>query len=73
MHFFKISHSKAYATKFEVANFVVLKFQMLHTKFQGNWLSGPGEAFKVFTIYGHDGHLGDVTWTNYANINFPIL
>ena len=38
---------------------------MLHTKSQGHWLSGSAEEdFKrVFTIYGHDGHLGHVTKT----------
>ena len=36
---------------------------MLHTKFQGHRSSGSGEEdfFKVFTIYGHGGHVGHVT------------
>ena len=41
---------------------------MLHTKFQGllvlekkNIGSGEEEFFKVFTIYGHGGHVGHVT------------
>ena len=35
---------------------------MLHTKFRENWPAGSGEDFfKVFTIYGHGGHLGHVT------------
>ena len=36
---------------------------MLHTKFRGNWPAGSREEdFKrVFTIYGHGGHLGHVT------------
>ena len=35
---------------------------MLHTKFRGNWPAGSGEDFlRVFTIYGHGGHLGHVT------------
>ena len=36
---------------------------MLHTKFHGNQPAGSGEEdFKrVFTIYGHGGHLGHVT------------
>ena len=36
---------------------------MLHTKFHGNRPAGSGEEdFKrVFTIYGHGGHLGHVT------------
>ena len=57
MQFFKIFNSKAYVTKFVLAvnegqlrvivsaNFVVLEFQMPHTKFQGNRLSGSGEIF----------------------------
>ena len=40
---------------------------MLHTKFRGNRPIGSGEDFfKVFTIYGHGGHLGHVTWTIYT-------
>ena len=47
-------------------NFEGLTSLMLHTKFQGNQPSGSGEEFlKVFTIYGHGGHLGFVTWTKY--------
>ena len=35
---------------------------MLHTKFQGHRSIGSGEEdFKVFTIYGHGGHVGYVT------------
>ena len=36
---------------------------MVHTKFRENWPSYSGEEdfFKVFTIYGHGGHLGHVT------------
>ena len=34
---------------------------MLHAKFQDHRTSGSGEFF--FTIYGHGGHLGHVTWT----------
>ena len=36
---------------------------MLHTKFRGNQPAGSGvENFqRVFTIYGHGGHLGHVT------------
>ena len=36
--------------------------QILHTKFQDNQPSDCGqEVFKIFTIYGHGGHLGHVT------------
>ena len=36
---------------------------MLHTKFQGHWSIGSGEEdfLRFFTIYGHGGHLGQVT------------
>ena len=35
---------------------------MLHTKFRGNRPAGSGEEdfLRVFTIYGHGGHLGHV-------------
>ena len=37
---------------------------MLHAKFHGHWSTGSGEeVLKVFTIYGHGGHIGHVTWT----------
>ena len=38
---------------------------MLHTKFQSHWSFGSGEEefLDVFTICGHDGHLGSVTLT----------
>ena len=37
---------------------------MLHTKFHENRPAGSGEKdfLVVFTIYGHGGHLGNVTW-----------
>ena len=45
---------------------------MLHAKFQDHRTCGSGEDFfKVFTIYGHCGHLGNVTWT--INTNFRSL
>ena len=36
---------------------------MLHTNFQGHRpiASGEEDFFKVFTIYGHGGHVGHVT------------
>ena len=35
---------------------------MLHAKFRGNRPAGSGEDFqRVFTIYGHSGHLCHVT------------
>ena len=47
---------------------------MQHTKFQGNLPSGSGEEdfLKVFTIYGHGGHLSHVTWTKYTNFILPF-
>ena len=45
---------------------------MLHTKFQGYRSIGSGEEdfFKVFTIYGHGGHVGHVTQLIYINFHF---
>ena len=49
------------------------KAPMLHTKPQGHWPFGSGEDFwKVFTIYGHGGHLGHVTHTPRTNFRSPI-
>ena len=47
---------------------------MLHTKFQDHSTSGSGEEdfLKVFIIYGHGGHLGNVTWTIYINFCSPL-
>ena len=46
---------------------------MLHTKLQGHRTSGSEEEnFKVFTIYGHGGHLGHVTCTIYINFRSPF-
>ena len=43
---------------------------MLHTKPQGHWPFGSREDFlRVFTIYGHGGHLDHVTQMPW--INFP--
>ena len=48
---------------------------MLHAKFQDPRPLGSGEEDfnKVFTIYGHGGHLGHVTWTIYIYIDSPFL
>ena len=46
-------------------NFVELEAIMLHAKFQDHRISGSGDFLKVFTIYWHGGHLGDVTCTIY--------
>ena len=50
-------------------NYDGLESPMLHTKFHGNRSAGSGEEdfWRVFTIYGHGGHLGHVTW-----ISFPL-
>ena len=42
---------------------VDLEFLMLHAKFQDPRPLGSGEGrfLKVFTIYGHGGHLGHMT------------
>ena len=43
-------------------NLVGLTFHMLNTKSQGHWSFGPIEEdiYRVFTLYGHCGHLGHV-------------
>ena len=42
---------------------------MLHANFDIHTTSGSREEnSKVFTIYGHDGHLGHVIWTIYINV-----
>ena len=48
---------------------------MLHTKFRGNWPAGSGEEdFKrVFTIYGHGGHLGHVTSIMSSDFHYLVL
>ena len=43
---------------------------MLHAKFQDHRTSG--RFLKVFTIYGHGGHLGHVIWTIYINFRSPF-
>ena len=46
---------------------------MLHTKFHANRLAGSGEDFfKIFTIYGHGGHLGHVTSITLTNFHFLV-
>ena len=41
---------------------------MLHTKFRGNRSTGSEDVRKVFTIYGHGGHLGHVTQIPSTNV-----
>ena len=46
---------------------------MLHTKFRGNRSACSGEDFqKVFTIYGHGGHLGHVTSIMSSDFHFLV-
>ena len=47
---------------------------MLHIKFRGNRPAGSGEEdfLRVFTIYGHGGHLGHVTKIMLANFHFLV-
>ena len=47
---------------------------MLHAKFQDHRTSGSGveDFLRFFTIYGHGGHLGHVTWTMYINFRSPF-
>ena len=46
---------------------------MLHTKFCGNRPASSGEDFsRVFTIYGHGGHLGHVTSIMSSDFHFLV-
>ena len=46
---------------------------MLHAKFQDHRTYGSGEEdFKGFTIYGHGGHHGYVTWPIYIKFGSPF-
>ena len=48
---------------------------MLHAKIQTHRPSGSAEEdfLKVFAIYSHGGHLGQVTLTNYTNLHSLFL
>ena len=47
---------------------------MLHTKFRGNRPAGSREdVYRVFTIYGHGGHLGHVTSIMSSDFHFLVL
>ena len=59
-------------------NFVELELRLLNAMFHDHrTISSVGEDFKrflvLFTIQGHGGHLGRVTWTIYINFlsHFP--
>ena len=47
---------------------------MLRTKFRGNWPASSGEEkfLRVFTIYGHGGHLGHVTSIMSSDFHSPV-
>ena len=47
---------------------------MLHTKFRGNRPAGSGEEdfYRVLTIYGHGGHLGNLTRIMLTNFHFLV-
>ena len=47
---------------------------MQHTKFCGNLPAGSGEEdfLRVFTIYGHGGHLGHVTSITSSDFHFLV-
>ena len=48
---------------------------MLHAKFRGNRpaCSGEKDFWRVFTIYGHGGHLGHVTSIMSSEFHFLVL
>ena len=54
-------------------NYDGLESLMLHTKFRENLPAGSGEEnfWRVFTIYGHGGHLGHVTQMQQTNFCSP--
>ena len=88
-HFKSFPYSNALATYVDLAvkkgqghhrvmiyiHIVVLEPLMLHAKFLWNRSTGSGEEdfWRVFTIYGHCGHLGHVTWIIYIHIDYPFL
>ena len=47
---------------------------MLHTRFRENRLAGSGKEdfLRVFTIYGHGGHLGHVTSIMSSDFHFLV-
>ena len=47
---------------------------MQHTKFRGNRPAGSGEKdfLRVFTIYGHGGHLGHMTSIMSSDFHFLV-
>ena len=47
---------------------------MLHTKFRGIWpaCSREEDFLRVFTIYGHGGHLGHVTSIMSSDFHFLV-
>ena len=47
---------------------------MLYNKLRGNQPAGSGEEdfFRVFTIYGHGGHLGHVTDIMSSDFHFLV-
>ena len=53
-------------------NYDGLESPMLHTKFRKSVHRFRRRFLKVFTIYGHGGHLGHVTWTIYTNFRSPF-
>ena len=48
---------------------------MLHTKFRGNRPASSGEENfqRVFTLYGHGGHLGHVTSIMSSDFHFLVF
>ena len=54
-------------------NYDGVESPMLHTTFRGNPPAGSGEEdfWRVFTIYGHGGHLGHVTKMPRTNFRSP--
>ena len=49
-----------------------LESPMLHTKLRENRPTGSGDFLRIFTIYGHGGHLGNVTSIILINFHFLV-
>ena len=45
---------------------------MLNTKFHGNRPAGSGDFLRVFTTYGHSGHLGHVSSIMSSDFHFLV-
>ena len=67
---FRIINIQSYCPFPALATYVDLAVK----KDQGHHICSGEEDFEgFFTIYGHRGHLGHVTWIIYIHIDYPFL